>query len=67
MVKDHRNDLREFHEEAASTNDPTLKAAVEKAEAVIRDHTRMIMKMGREKGFLPPPPARAGTPAPEKP
>src|ERR1700733_6312799 len=30
MVKDHHKDLREFREQAATTTDPTLKAAVDK-------------------------------------
>ena len=63
MVRDHRKDLREFHEEAAYTNDPTLRAAVETGEGILRDHTRMIMKMAREKGLIPPPPTHASVPS----
>jgi putative membrane protein len=63
MVKDHRKDMREFHEEATSTNDPSLKAAVEKGEAVIREHTHMVMKLARDKGVAVPPPGKPGPPA----
>ncbi|RXH55274.1 DUF4142 domain-containing protein [Granulicella sibirica] len=64
MVKDHRKDLREFHEEATSTNDPTLKAAVEKGEGIIREHTHMVMKIAREKGIAVPPPGKPNAPTP---
>ncbi len=55
MVKDHRKDLREFHMESMATNDPTLKAAVDKGEAVIREHTRMVTRIARDKGVALPP------------
>lgn len=55
MVKDHRKDLREFRVEAANTQDPTLKAAVEKGEKVIHGHLEMADKLAREKGVSMPP------------
>ncbi len=58
MVKAHHKDLREFRTEAADTQDPTLKAAVEKGAKVIREHTMMVDKLAREKGI--PMPARGG-------
>jgi putative membrane protein len=58
MVKTHHKDLREFRTEAADTQDPTLKAAVDKGEKVIREHTMMVDKLAREKGI--PMPARGG-------
>ena len=64
MVKDHRKDLREFHEEANSTNEPALKAAVEKGEGVIREHTHMVMKIAREKGVAVLPPGKPSPPTP---
>jgi putative membrane protein len=54
MVKDHHQDLREFRTEAASTSDPTLKAAVDKGSKVIYEHMIMIDKMAREKGIATP-------------
>ncbi len=54
MVKDHHQDLREFRTEAASTSDPTLKAAVDKGSKVIYAHMTMIDKMAREKGIATP-------------
>ena len=54
MVKDHHQDLREFRTEAASTSDPTLKAAVDKGSKVIYEHMTMIDKMAREKGIATP-------------
>jgi putative membrane protein len=58
MVKAHHKDLREFRTEGAETQDPTLKAAVEKGEKVIHEHTMMVDKLAREKGI--PMPARGG-------
>ncbi len=58
MVKDHHKDLREFRMEAADTQDPTLKATVEKGEKVIREHTMMVDKLARDRGI--PMPARGG-------
>jgi putative membrane protein len=58
MVKDHHKDLREFRMEAADTQDPTLKAAVEKGEKVIHEHTMMVDKLARDKGI--PMPSRGG-------
>jgi putative membrane protein len=54
MVKDHHKDLHEFREEAASTTDATLKAAVEKGQSVIREHTMMVDKLAQSKGIAVP-------------
>jgi putative membrane protein len=54
MVKDHHLDLREFRTEAASTSDPTLKAAANKCSKVIYAHMIMIDRMAREKGIATP-------------
>jgi len=60
MVQDHRKDWREFHEELMATNDPSLKAEIEKGEAVIRDHMKMAVKMAKDRNIMPmrptPPP-----------
>jgi putative membrane protein len=54
MVRDHHQDLREFRTEAASTNDPVLKAAVDKGSKVIYEHMTMIDRMARDKGIATP-------------
>ena len=54
MVKDHHKDLHEFREEVASTTDATLKAAVEKGQSVIREHTMMVDKLAKSKGIAVP-------------
>jgi putative membrane protein len=54
MVKDHHKDLREFHEEVSSTTDPTLKAAVQKGETVIKQHTMMVDQLAQNKGIAIP-------------
>ena len=63
MVKDHHDDMREFRMEDGTVQDPTLKAAVDKGLQVIREHTRMVDKMAKDKG-LPVPERRGGPPAP---
>jgi putative membrane protein len=67
MVKAHRKDLREFRMEAASTPDPTLRAAAEKGEKVIHEHLEMVGKLVRDKGVPIPPRGgnRAGPPPTE--
>ena len=47
MVKDHHKDLREFRAESQSASDPNLKAAVEKGEKVIQEHTTMADKLAK--------------------
>jgi putative membrane protein len=54
MVKDHHADLREFRMAAFNTNDPELKAAVDKAARVIHEHMVMADKLAREKGIVTP-------------
>jgi putative membrane protein len=61
MVKDHHTDLRDFRAESVSTNDPDLKAAVDKAAFVIRDHMILADKLAREKGIQSP--GRGGKPS----
>ena len=65
MVKDHHKDQRDFRQEAVSTTDPTLQAAVANGAKVIHEHTVMVDKLAREKGI--PVPQHGGnktTPAP---
>jgi putative membrane protein len=54
MVKDHHKDLREFREQAATTTDPTLKAAVDKGQRVIHEHMMMVDKLAQSKGIAVP-------------
>jgi putative membrane protein len=65
MVRDHHKDLHEFREEAASTTDATLKAAVEKGQSVIREHTMMVDKLAQSKGIAVP--QRGGNKQPSPP
>lgn len=64
MVKDHRQDLREFFMEMRSAADPTLQNEVTKAAGVIRGHLQMVTKLAEDKGVpVPPRPPRPGPPA----
>lgn len=63
MVKDHHQDLKEFRQEAASATDPTLKEAVTRGEAIIKEHTMMIDKIAQEKGIAVPNHKAGGNPA----
>jgi putative membrane protein len=54
MVKDHHKDQRDFRQEAVSTTDPTLQAAVVNGAKVIHEHTVMVDKLAREKGVPVP-------------
>jgi putative membrane protein len=55
MVKDHRQDLHEFREEAATAEDPALKDASMKGARVIHRHLGMIQKLAVENGVPVPP------------
>ena len=55
MVKDHNKDLQDFIDEKGKTQNPDLKAAVEKGEGVIREHTEMIDKIAHMGGIQTPP------------
>jgi putative membrane protein len=66
MVKDHHEDLREFRKEQSTTADASLKDAVTKGTAVIRDHTEMVDKLAKDKGVpVPVHHGAAATPAAE--
>ena len=55
MVKDHHDDLSAFLDEQNKTSNPQLKAAVQKGETVIREHTEMIDKIAHMGGIQTPP------------
>ncbi len=64
MAKAHRQDLREFREEASIAADPGLQTEVVKAAMVIREHLMMVTKLAGDKGVtLPPRPPRPAPPA----
>jgi putative membrane protein len=54
MVKGHHKDLRDFQDEAGNATDPTLKAAVQKGETVISQHTMMVDQLAQNKGIAVP-------------
>ena len=55
MVKDHHEDLKQFMDEEAATQNPELKAAVAKGEKVILEHTEMIDNIAHMGGIQTPP------------
>jgi putative membrane protein len=55
MVKDHHDDLQAFLDEEGKTSNSQLKAAVQKGESVIREHTEMIDKIAHMGGIQTPP------------
>ena len=62
MVKDHRKDIRAFHEESSVANDPQLKEAVTSDQKVIWEHLVLAHKLAVSNGIVvprptPPPPA----------
>jgi putative membrane protein len=64
MIKDHRQDIREFFMEARAAADPALQTEAGKAAGVIRGHLQMVTKLAEEKGVpVPPRPPRPGPPA----
>ena len=50
MVKDHRKDLADFHQEAQTASTPDLKAAVAKGEATVHEHLDMVQKLAQANG-----------------
>jgi putative membrane protein len=67
MIKDHRQDLRQFFMESRTAADQTLQEEVMKAAGMIRQHLQIVTKLAGEKGVpVPPrPPRPAGPPAGE--
>jgi putative membrane protein len=45
MVKDHEKDLAEYQAEKSEAKDPELKAYVDKTEAVVAEHLKLIKKI----------------------
>jgi putative membrane protein len=57
MVKDHRKDIRAFHEEASVANDPQLKDAVTGDTKLIWEHLVLAHKLANSNGIDIPRPA----------
>jgi putative membrane protein len=47
MVKDHREDLKDFKTEAEMTQDPNVKQAAQQGESVISEHLKMIEQIAQ--------------------
>jgi putative membrane protein len=47
MVKDHKDDLKEFKSEEESTQNPNVKQAVQQGEAVISKHLQLIEQIAQ--------------------
>jgi putative membrane protein len=47
MVKDHKQDLKEFESEAKMTQDPNVKKAAEEGTTVISQHLQMIEQIAQ--------------------
>lgn len=53
MDKDHHEDLEDYQNEVSSTQDGSLKTAVQAGEKVIQEHTQMIDEISRKMGMEP--------------
>jgi putative membrane protein len=47
MVKDHKQDLRDFKEEAQATQNPNLKQAAQQGAGVVSQHLQMIEQIAQ--------------------
>jgi len=47
MLKDHKQDLKEFKEEAQTTQDPNVKQAAQQGATVIQQHLQMIEQVAK--------------------
>jgi putative membrane protein len=48
MLKDHKEDLKDFKEEASMSQDPSVKKAAEQGETVISQHLQMIEQIAQK-------------------
>jgi putative membrane protein len=48
MIKDHKQDLSEFQNEASSGQDPTVKDAANQGSKVIAEHLQMIQQIAKD-------------------
>jgi putative membrane protein len=67
MVLDHRKDARAFRSESIATNDPDLRAALDKASLIIRQHLMAADKLAVAHGVAVPRPQRPMPPPPPAP
>jgi putative membrane protein len=65
VVREHHENMREFRIESQSTSDPDLKAAVDSAAKVIREHLVLASKLAAQNGV--PLPAHASKPVAAQP
>jgi len=47
MVKDHRQDLKDFKSEAETTQDPNVKQAVQQGETIVSQHLQLIEQIAQ--------------------
>lgn len=47
MVKDHKQDLKEFSNEAQTTQDPNLKQAAQQGAGIVSQHLQMIQQIAQ--------------------
>ncbi len=47
MVKDHKEDLKEFKEEAQSTQDPNVKQVAQQGAKIIQQHLQLIEQVAK--------------------
>jgi putative membrane protein len=47
MVKDHKQDLKEFQNEAQNGQDPNVKQAAQQGAGVISQHLQMIQQIAQ--------------------
>jgi putative membrane protein len=48
MVKDHKQDLSDFHMEASNAHDPSLKDAAAQGSKTIADHLQMAQQLAKD-------------------
>jgi len=48
MLKDHKQDLKEFKDEAGMSQDPSVKRAAEQGEALVSQHLQMIQEIAQK-------------------
>ena len=47
MVKDHKEDLKEFKSEEETTQNPNVKQALQQGETVISQHLQLIQQIAQ--------------------
>jgi putative membrane protein len=47
MLKDHKQDLKDFQEEAQATQDPNLKQVAQQGATIIQQHLQLIQQVAK--------------------